>query len=312
MIEFIIQVILLAVGLLILLKSADYFIESATSIARKLGISELLISLTLVAFGTSLPELGVSVFGSMGGHPTLAISSIIGSAIFNVCVAIGLVAFFVEIKVFNKNMIFRDCIMLLATYTLLFFVIATTGIDALWGIIFILLYVFYLLLLYWDHKSNKLLPKESTMNHDVPIALASIIGVGIGAHITVDAAVAIATILTVPQWLIGATIIAIGTSLPELVVSLMALKKKKFTISIGNAIGSNTFDILVGLGVAGIITPITPNFAEVFGDFVFLMTGTIVVTLAALTHYRIHRKGAVILLLLYVAYLLYLFSPYLW
>lgn len=311
MIELVLQAIVLLVGIAILIKAADYFVESASSIARRLGMSELLIALTLVALGTSLPELGVSVFGSMGGHPTIAISSIIGSAIFNICVCIGIVALLVEIKVYSKHLIFRDCVMLLGTYALLYYVIATTGIDAVWGVIFILLYFFYLFLLYWHRRHNRLRSKGPTMRNDYAIALASIIGVGIGSHLTVDSAVTIATLLAIPQWLIGATILAAGTSLPELVVSLMALKKNKLTISIGNAIGSNTFDILVGLGVAGIITPIAPAFAAVIGDFIFLITATIIATLAALSKYRIHWKGGSVLILIYIAYLLYLLGPHL-
>lgn len=311
MIALVINIIILLVALIILLRSADFFIESASSIARHLGVSELLISLTLVALGTSLPELGVAVFGSMGGHPELALSSIIGSAIFNVCIAVGIVALFIEIKVFDKQMIFRDCVMLLGTYTLLYIVIATTGIDAVWGTIFLLLYLFYLLLLYLDRHKNRLRSREPTMKNDYLIAAAAILGIAVGSHFTVESAVAIATILTLPHWLIGATIVAVGTSLPELVVSLMALKKKKFTISIGNAIGSNTFDILVGLGIAGIISPIVPSFAAVLPDFIFLFAGTMVLTLAALTRYRIHWKGAIVLILIYASYILYLLGPHL-
>jgi cation:H+ antiporter len=309
LIDLAVNVIILLFALIILLRSADFFIESASSIARRLGVSELLISLTLVALGTSLPELGVAVFGSLGGYPELVISSIMGSAIFNVCVAVGIVALLVEVKVFDKQMIFRDCAMLLATYLLLYIVIATTGIDAVWGVIFLLFYLFYLLLLYSSRRKNKLLSREPTMKNDLAIAAITIIGIAVGAHFTVDSAVAIATILSLPQWLIGATILAAGTSLPELVVSIMALKKGKFTISIGNAIGSNTFDILVGLGVAGVITPITPAFATVLPDFLFLFAGTMVLTFAALTRYRISWKGGFVLILIYISYIFYLLEP---
>jgi len=205
----------------------------------------------------------------------------------------------------NRQVVFRDCLAMLFSYLMLFYFFAFYSLDFIAGLVFIAFYAIYSFFLCKGRKGKS---KGEKMKNDWVIVLLGLVGVYLGAEYTVGSAVSIANAFGIPQWVIGATVIAVGSSLPELVVSLNALKKKRVTMSLGNVIGSNTIDI-VGLGIAGMITPIALNLTTVVWDIFFLFLSGIALTIMALHKYKITRKKGVILLFIYASYIIYLVLP---
>ena len=285
--------------------AADRFVDASSSIARRFKVSELFIGLTLVALGTSLPEISIAITGALKGAPAIAISNIIGSAIFNITLIVGLIAWHVKVHS-NKQIVFRDCLAMLFVYVLLFYFLAFHSMGFVAGVVLLLFYAVYSFFLCKWRKGTS---KGEKIKHDWAIALLGLAGIYIGSVFAVDSAVALGLALSIPQWVIGATVIAVGSSLPELVVSLNALKKGRITMGLGNVIGSNTIDI-VGLGIAGMITPIAISITSIVWDMFFLFLSGIALTIMALHKYKITRKKGVVLMLIYASYIIYLVLPH--
>jgi cation:H+ antiporter len=259
-----VSIILFIVGLAFLIKGSDFFVGSAAFIARYFGVSQLIIGLTLVSMGTSLPELGASVYASYKGEGGIAIGNVVGSNIANIALVLGICLLLKRMLV-RRQMFTRDGLVMIGVtvlFTLLAFGGMAGGITRLEGLLLMVIFASYLFILYKQNKEEmrnnnrnkkRRKKKEKGLGKEVLFLILGCFGVIFGAQLLVDSAVVIAETFSISATVIGSTIIAIGTSLPELAVSLTAIIKKHSEISIGNIIGSNIFNILWVVGVAALV-----------------------------------------------------------
>lgn len=318
-------IVLLVLGFVFLIKGADFFVEGSSSVAKRFHVPSIIIGLTVVAMGTSLPETAVSVTASLVNNNTLAISNAVGSNIFNTMVVIGVCAILTPVAV-SRQTIVQDipvsaiCAILLAALGMLGIADATNmTLGHLDGAIMLIIFAVYLFVLVRmamkSAKSQGAEAKEAELKEDevkvisVPLSLLFIIGgaaaIAFGGKLTVSTASRIASDLGMSQTLIGLTIVSIGTSLPELVTSVVAARKNEVDMALGNAIGSNIFNILMVLGIASVLSPI--NFiTENIIDIAVLLVFTLLVWLFGATKKSIARVEGLIMVLLYAAYAVYI------
>ncbi|ALT69795.1 calcium/sodium antiporter [Methanobrevibacter millerae] len=301
-----IQFILLIVGFVLLIKGSDFFVDGSSNIASILKIPTLIVGLTIVAFGTSAPEAAVSITSSLSGNNALAVSNVIGSNLFNMMLIIGLCALLRELKigrdVLNKDLPF----LVVITAILSGFIIIGWSISRVEGIILFLLIIGYVSYLVYSAKNTKEAqivekPKMSLLRSIIYI-VGGVAGIIIGADFVVDSASYIAIAFGMSETLVGLTIVAIGTSLPELVTSLTALKKEENQLIIGNVIGSNIFNILFVLGASSIISPITIN-PNMIVDIALMLGVTILFFIFGKTQDKYDKKEGFILVALFIAYM---------
>ena len=317
-IEFVLWILLLAVGMVLLIKGADWFVEGASSIAKSLKIPSLIIGLTLVSIGTSMPEFSVSLTSSIKGFNDISFGNIIGSNIFNTFAVIGISAIITPLAV-SKNMKKYDLPILIFIYTLLtlFAFVITPNIINIYEsiIIFVLTFIYTAFLILRTKKENKGLMNEvETVDNNkkqrklwvnilfVIIGLACII---LGGDLVVDYASKIAKALNMSDLLIGLTIVAVGTSLPELVTSLVAAKKGENDIAIGNAIGSCIFNVILILGLCSTIEPTIVAMSSLV-DVIFMILSAVLVLIFSLISKKITRWQGVVLTLIYVVYIVFI------
>ena len=312
--EILFAVLFLVVGFVLLIKGADFFVDGSSSVAKMLKIPSLIIGMTIVAMGTSLPECAVSVTASIQNNNSLAISNAIGSNIFNLMVVCGMCSLFTPLLV-GKDTLKKDfpfsvfCALLLLA---LGYIGMTLGhID---GVVLVLLFAAYIVYMIMSAKKARKENKEQESEEEtktLPIWLCLIYIVGgaaaikFGGDFVVDGAVTIATKFGLSQTLIGLTIVSMGTSLPELVTSLVAAKKQELDMAVGNVVGSNIFNILLVLGVAGAISPVGFIMENII-DIIILVVMSAIVWSFARTKEKIVRREGVVMLLLYAAYLVYI------
>ena len=301
-----IQLILLVVGFVLLIKGSDFFVDGSSNIASILKIPTLIVGLTIVAFGTSAPEAAVSITSSLSGNNALAVSNVIGSNLFNMMLIIGLCALLRELKigrdVLNKDLPF----LVVITAILSGFIIIGWSISRVEGIILFLLIIGYVSYLVYSAKKTKEAqivekPKMGLLRSIIYI-VGGVAGIIIGADFVVDSASYIAIAFGMSETLVGLTIVAIGTSLPELVTSLTALKKEENQLIIGNVIGSNIFNILFVLGASSIISPITIN-PNMIVDIALMLGVTILFFIFGKTQDKYDKKEGFILVALFIAYM---------
>ena len=320
---FALVVLFLVIGFVLLIKGADFFVEGSSSVAKRLHVPSIIIGLTIVAMGTSLPETAVSVSASITGNNELAVSNVVGSNIFNLMVVIGVCAMIATVNV-AKETIKRDILLsLICAGLLLLLGIVGLGdkssmtLGHLDGVIFIAAfagYIFYMVKIALKaSKEGRKVEVEGGSDEEikvrsVPISILFIIGgaaaIAIGGDMTVDAASRIASDLGMSQTLIGLTIVSIGTSLPELVTSIVAARKNEVDMALGNAIGSNVFNILMVLGIASALSPIS-IIKENIIDLCVLIVFTICVWIFAGTK-KIGRLEGFVMVALYAAYAVYI------
>lgn len=316
--DMVIQILLLVLGFALLVKGADWFVDGAAGIATKFGIPQLVIGLTIVAMGTSAPEAAVSITAAFAGNAEITIGNIVGSNVLNILIILGITALVNPVAVQKSSLIFDIPVVLLATAIL--FVLGYDGnISRLDGIIMLVVFVAYLFFLFWDAKRPKKLEsaevkkeeaeKEETKNEgknlSLPKALIfTVIGLVLivaGSNFVVKSATFIATALGLSQRFIGLTIVALGTSLPELFTSVTAAMKKNSDIAVGNIVGSNIFNILFIVGLSGLIIPVP--FAPAF-RFDTLVSGVaaILLLLCSLPKKRLSRIAGIFFLICYAVY----------
>lgn len=303
------EVLLLALGFLMLVKGADWFVDGAAGIAEKFGIPQLVIGLTIVAMGTSAPETAVSITAALKGSADITIGNIIGSNILNVLIILGITSVIIPIAV-AKSTVWVE-IPFTAAVTILLVVLGYSGnqITLVEGIILWVVFISYLLYLLWMAKKNK---EEVNETHEAKpiwkLLLITIVGmvlIILGSDFTVDAATAIAKAIGMSERFIGLTIVALGTSLPELVTSVSAALKGKADIAIGNIVGSNIFNILFVVGTSSLITPVI--FASSFViDGMIALAAMILLWLCVFKNKKLGRIGGVAMLIGYAAYFAYL------
>ena len=302
----ILQVVLLIVGFVFLIKGSDFFVDGASSIASILRIPTIIVGLTIVAFGTSAPEAAVSITSSLTGSNALAVSNVIGSNLFNMLMVIGIAALLSELlmekKVLDKDLPF------LVGITLLFaiFIIVGWDITTIEGIILLLILIAYIIYLIRDARkssdANEVEKPKLTLPKSIIFMIVGLAGIIIGGDLVVDSASAIAMALGMSETLVGLTIVAIGTSLPELVTSITALKKGENQLVIGNVIGSNIFNILFVLGASSAISAI-PLDSSMLIDVIFMIAVTILCFIFGKTQDKYDKKEGVILIILFIAYM---------
>jgi len=315
--EMLLALLLLIIGFVLLIKGADFFVDGSSSVAKRLKVPSMIIGLTIVAMGTSLPECAVSVTASLNNNNALAVSNVIGSNIFNLMVVCGVCALFTPLAV-SKDTLKKEfpfsiiCAILLAA---LGAVGMTLGrID---GIVFLVIFAVYLCLMIVSAKNarNEALNKELEEEVDEEIKILPVwqcivyiiggaVAIKFGGDFVVDGASTIATGFGISQNLIGLTIVALGTSLPELVTSIVAAKKNEVDMALGNVIGSNIFNILL-LGVAGAISPVA-FVTENLIDIAILVVMSVVVWIFAWSKKKLVNWHGAVMLVSYVAYLVYI------
>ena len=310
--DVLIQIGLLALGFVLLVKGADWFVEGASQLAEKFGIPQLVIGLTIVAMGTSLPEAAVSISAALKGSAEITIGNIVGSNIMNILLILGITAVITPVAVQRSTVRYEIPFMIVVSVIL----VAVGSMDdhllhlsdglILWALMF--LYLGYLLVI---AKKGGGLPEEMPEGKPMPvwkmILLIVLGGVMIvaGSDVAVDAATELALIFGMSERLIGLTIVAFGTSLPELVTSVTAAIKGKADIAVGNIVGSNIFNILFVVGTSALITPVAyaPEFLT---DGIVCIAAAVLLWICVFKNKRLGRVGGLLMLIGYGGYFMYL------
>ena len=302
----IIQIILLLVGFLFLIKGSDFFVEGSSSIASILKIPTIIVGLTIVAFGTSAPEAAVSITSSLTGNNAMAVSNVIGSNLFNILLIIGLCALLNELKI-GEKLLKVDLPFLIAITALVSgFIVIGWNVSRIEGIILLALIIGYVIYLVITAKKGKEADRvekaKLTPLKSIIYIIVGFIGIVLGGNFVVDSASYIAITFGMSETLVGLTIVAIGTSLPELVTSLTALKKDENELIIGNVVGSNIFNLLFVLGSSSAISPIALNPNMMF-DILLMLFVTSLCFIFAKTESKFDKKEGFILTALFITYM---------
>ena len=311
-----VNILLLLVGLGLVVLGADWLVNGASSIARRAGISEFVIGLTIVGFGTSCPELVVSLTGAIEGNSDISVGNVVGSNIFNVLFILGLTAMVLPVGMTDKNR--RIDIPITLGVTILLIILGITGsmsgpVISRWeGVLMLLVFSAYLFYCFKsDSKDEFSETQRATLSitKSIALTLTGLAGLIFGGDLFVDSATALARQIGVSDKFIAVTILAGGTSLPELATSLVAAIKGKEQLALGNIFGSNVFNAMMILGLSSVITPL--SFASMtIVDIITLVLSAVLLLIWAYTgrKNRIDRREGAAMLLCYVAYNVFLFS----
>ncbi|SHJ56767.1 cation:H+ antiporter [Geosporobacter subterraneus DSM 17957] len=306
--------LLLLIGFILLIKGADYFVEGASGIAKLLRVPPILIGLTIVAFGTSSPEAAVSIRAAVNGNNGIALGNVVGSNVFNISLIIGITAMLNPLQVERETVRKEIPFTLLASILLLVLVsdtllqgLAINQITMGDGLVlgcFFLIFMFYLLEVALhsrerDEEMTAFCPK--TMGKNVLFTAGGLAAIISGGELVVRSSTTIAKTLGMSETMIGLTIVAVGTSLPELITSVTAAVKKQSEIAVGNIVGSNIFNILFVLGISSAIHPIRVD-PKIFFDIRLMILYTAILLIFSRTHHKISRKEGFVLLLSYLFY----------
>lgn len=306
--EILLQLVLLVVGFVMLVKGADWFVEGAAGIAAKFGIPQLVVGLTIVAMGTSAPEAAVSITAALKGSADITIGNVVGSNIMNILVILGLTAVIIVTPVAKSTVKIEIPYMIAITFLLLALGMSGNQIIFWEGVILWAAFLVYLGYLFWMATKNKEEEEEEKEKPVWKLLVLTLVGLVLvvwGSDVTVDAASAIASAFGMSERLIGLTIVAFGTSLPELCTSVSAAMKGKSDIAIGNIVGSNIFNILFVVGTTALITPVTFQ-ANFVIDTLIAAAAAILLWLCVFRKQRLNRTGGIIMLISYAAYFVYL------
>ncbi len=306
------QIGLLILGFLVLIKGADWLVNGATSLARKHNVSDLAIGLTVVAFGTSAPELVVNIFASLQGHEAIVFGNIIGSNNFNLFVILGIAGLITPLAV-QSSTVWKEIPLSLFAALLLFFLAnnfflaETRTLTRIDGLILLTMFGLFLFYVYSQLKSD---PAEKVSEHHLPghikiwgLIILGLGGLVLGGRLVVTSAIEMATMLGVSEKIIGLTIVAAGTSMPELATSVVAAFKKNNDIAVGNIIGSNIFNIFLILGISALVNPL--DFDKTFNTDIYLLGGGTILLFAVMftgKRKRLDRWEAALLLGVYIIY----------
>ena len=309
--------IILIIGFFLLIKGADIFVDGASSIAKKIGIPSVIVGLTIVSLGTSAPELAVSLISSFNGNNGIAVGNVLGSNLFNTLVVLGGTAIVAPLLI-KKSTIKRDYIAIVVTILTCFLIFGLVPksenmLSRISGIILLVVCIAYMFILVKAAKKDSVKDEENTseikMSKNILLSLIGVVGIVFGGNLVVDSATNIAYALGMSEKLVGLTIVAVGTSLPELVTSIVAALKGENDIALGNVLGSNIFNLVLILGASATISPITVSGVMLI-DFIILIAVTLFI--GALIFFnkkedkRLGRLEGIILVGIYVAYLAYI------
>ncbi|AOV07467.1 calcium/sodium antiporter [Sporosarcina ureilytica] len=310
--------ILLILGFALLIKGADFFVDGSSNIARLLQVPPILIGLTIVAFGTSAPEATVSIIAALEGNADVAVGNVVGSNIFNITLVIGVAAFLYPLKVESETIRKEIPFTLLASVALLILMsdIALQGFnsnmitrsDGFIFLLFLSIFMYYVIEIGLKSRKNAAsepTPKNISWGKNLFITVLGLAAIIFGGDLVVNNGTEIAYSLGMSETLVGLTIIAIGTSLPELVTSISAALKKESEIALGNIVGSNIFNILFVLGASAAISPLPVN-DKVFTDVVFMIVLIVVLLMFSRTNFKVGKREGLVLAAAYVIYLVYI------
>lgn len=307
--EIVLQCFLLALGFLMLVKGADWFVDGAAGIADRFGVPQLIIGLTIVAMGTSAPEAAVSITAGLKNNAGITIGNIVGSNILNILIILGITSLIVAVAVANSTIRYEIPFMLFITVLLMGMGYTGQNISFWEGIVLWIVFLFYLGYLFVMTKKKQEDQSQEYQKLSIwKLLLAVLVGlvaVVWGSDITVDAATALAKGFGLSERFIGLTIVALGTSLPELVTSVSAAIKGKADIAIGNIVGSNIFNILFVVGTTALIIPVVFEPKFLIDTFIAFGAG-LVLLLCVARRKKLVRMHGVIMLIGYIAYFIYL------
>ncbi|MBQ8591133.1 MAG: calcium/sodium antiporter [Lachnospiraceae bacterium] len=315
--ELLVQIVLLVAGFFLLIKGADWFVEGASKLADKFGIPQLVIGLTIVAFGTSAPEAAVSISAALKGNEAvaLAIGNVVGSNIINLLLILGITATITPLVVQKSTLQYEIPYVIFISIVLPVLGYFDGTVSRVDGLVLAALMVVYMLYLLRAAKNGNTVVEEIEESSDndslIKMIVMIVLGLGmivLGSDVTVDAASALAVAFGMSERLIGLTIVAFGTSLPELITSVTAAIKGKADIAIGNIVGSNIFNILFVLGIAAIITPIGYAASFKIDSIVMIAAAVLLLICVANKERKLKRWGGIAMLSGCVVYFVYLFQ----
>ena len=296
------NIISLIIGFILLIKGADLFVDSASGIAKRFGIPSLIIGMTIVAMGTSAPELSVSITSAIKGLNDMSIANVVGSNIFNTLMILGVSSLFNKLKINS----YKDIIIMMFSSVMLLVCCFNNKLGIMNGIVLLIVFALFMLNQIKDAKNDK--AEENEVQH-IPMLLTVVLGIiGMcaiigGGNLVVNSASAIAMTLGMSENLVGLTIVAMGTSLPEFITSVIATRKGEIDIAVGNVVGSNIFNILFVLGIAGIINPMSVSFVAICDIAILVIVSVLV--LFVTKKKEINKYNGLILIAIYVCYLCY-------
>lgn len=311
--------LLLLVGFALLIKGADFFVAGASKIARALRVSPLLIGLTIVAFGTSSPEATVSIVAALEESAGVAIGNVVGSNIFNITFVVGLTALINPLNVENETIRKEIPFTLLGGVALLILIsdisLQTANQNFITrsdGLIFLLFFAIFLYYIFEVARHNRKKERQESINTEVPswgknsfLTLSGLAAIIFGGDLVVNSATKIALSFGMSETLVGLTIVAVGTSLPELITSVTAAIKKESEIALGNIVGSNIFNILFVLGTASVISPLAVD-SKLYTDVLLMIVLTGILLFFSRTHYKIGKFEGIFLAIAYVVYMVFI------
>ncbi len=305
----ILQVVILLVGFLFLVKGADWFVEGAAGIAKKLGIPQLIIGLTIVAMGTSMPEAAVSITAALNQNAGITIGNIVGSNILNILIILGVTALITNVAIQKSTFFYEIPFMLIVTVVLMIFGITGGTVTFAEGVIFWIMFLFYLGYLFVMARKDNSEDGEGVKAYPVWKCILFMLVGGVlvikGSDFAVSGASEIARYFGMSERFIGLTIVALGTSLPELVTSVTAAIRGNAGIAIGNIVGSNIFNILFVIGTTALLCPV-PFESKFIIDTIIAIFAGVLLWVGTFKHKELRRPCGVVMLLCYVAYFVYL------
>jgi cation:H+ antiporter len=313
LIEILILIVLLIISLIIVIKSADIFVDNLVDIGGALGISQIILGVTAAAIGTSLPEFGSAMIASLSGSVDIGVGTVIGSNIWNIAAILGISAIAAGTIRTDSSGINRDGLMTLATGIILIIFMLLGDINWIASVVMIALYIFYLWRLIKsqkEYKKGKIKEEITYESHEkkpidkkkIGFVILGLAGLIVGCRILVYSGVELARIAGIPEMIMGLFTLAIGTSIPELVVTLSSAMKGLHELSIGTILGSNTFNILIGIGIPALIIDIPVEKLSLTFDAPVMIFVTVLLLLLVKRSGKLTRNGGIILLATYISY----------
>jgi len=313
--------VLLIIGFALLMVGANYFVKGASNISALLRVPPILVGLTIVSFGTSSPEATVSIIAALNGNDDVSLGNVVGSNMFNTLFVLGVTAFIAPLVVNSQTIRKEIPFSFLASITLIVLMadiflqdLTQNALTRSDGIVLLLIFGVFLYYIFelarksrneLEEQKSELEDKDRSWLKNSIFSIGGLIAIVLGGDFVVTNSTEIALSLGMSEALVALTIVAVGTSLPELVTSAIAALKKESEIALGNIIGSNIFNILFVLGASATISPIGVNIA-LFTDVMILIAFTIIVLIFALTHYTIGKREGLFLAISYIAYMVYI------
>ena len=306
--DYVLNLVFLVLGFALLIKGADFFVDGSSSIAKIMKIPTVIIGLTIVSIGTSLPEAAVSITASLQGNYDLSIANVVGSNIFNLLGVVGASAIICPFMI-DRMIMKRDFPICIGVSVIISAMLRDNVLSLAESIILFVLFIVYIIMLVMSALKNR---EEASEDYKVLSPAKSLLfivlgitGIIAGGQLTVNSATFFATALGMSELLIGLTIVAVGTSLPELVTSVVAAKKGESEIALGNVIGSNIFNILFILGMSGIVHPLTCDPGALI-DTILLIGVCLIMYFVCITDKKATRSEGYVCIVIYVIYVIYI------